>query len=380
MVKEIKKIASLPKPDRKKITFGERLKNYFKNFFLRVPLQEQVVFARHLAIMAKSGMPLLDSLVMLQKQTKSRSLAKILKKVSVDVSNGQFLSASLEQFSEVFGPLFINIIRVGEASGILSENLNYLAEELKKKKEMRSKVIGAMVYPMVILVATFGITGLLTVFIFPKILPVFTSLNVKLPVTTQILIKVSNLLTNYGGYVVLIFMASVFFFVMLLKIRAIKYVYHTIILHTPIVGKLIKAVNLTNMCRTLGLTLKSGVQVVEAINITADSLSSMVYQKEIRAIAVELTRGEAIAVHLMKYPSLFPPMVAQMVMVGETTGNLSETFLYLSEFYEGEVNDFTKNLSNVLEPLLMVVMGVIVGFVALSIITPIYQVTQTLQQ
>lgn len=368
-----------PVEERKPNKTLQSIKNYFKNLLLRVSLQEQVIFARHLAVMAKSGMPLLDSLVMLQKQTRSRSLAKILQKVSAEVSNGQFLSSSLEQFQSIFGTLFINIIRVGETSGILAENLNYLAEELKKKQELRGKVIGAMIYPAVILVATFGITGLLTIFIFPKILPVFSSLNVKLPVTTQLLIKISNLLTNYGGRLVAGLVGLVTGFVFLLKIQSVRFIYHSVLLHLPIVGRLIKAVNLTTFCRTLGLTLKSGVPVVEAINITADSLSNLVYQKEMRTIGIELTGGEAIATHLIKRPSLFPPMVAQMIMVGETTGNLSETFLYLSEFYEGEVNDFTKNLSNILEPILMIVMGVIVGFVALSIITPIYEVTQTLQ-
>ena len=355
-----------------------KISNYLKNFFLKVSLREQVLFAKHLAIMSKAGMPLLDSLVMLKKQTRSKSLAKIIDYVAADISNGQFLSASLERYRSIFGNLFIDIIRVGEASGILSENLNYLAEELKKKQELRRKVIGAMIYPLVILVATLGITGFLPMFIFPKILPVFKSLNVKLPVSTQILIKISNLMTQYGGWValgILLFIAALW---LLLKITPIKFYYHFILLHTPIIGNLVKAVNLANFCRTLGLTLKSGLELVKAIPITAGTLSNLVYKKELQIIAEELTKGEAISKHIMKRPKIFPPMVAQMIVVGENTGNLSETFLYLSEFYDGEVGEFTKNLSNVLEPLLMVTMGIIVGFVAISIITPIYEVTQNI--
>lgn len=360
--------------------FKQNLKTFFKNLALRVSLQEKVLFARHLAIMARSGLPLLDSLNMLKKQSRSRAMKKILERLSGDINNGQFLADSLEQFKSIFGPLFIDIIRVGEASGILSENLNYLAEELKKKQELRRKVIGAMIYPAVVLVATFGITGLLTVFIFPKILPVFASFNVNLPFSTRLLIKISNLMTHYGGWVTLGLFLMVIAFWLALKMPAIRFFYHRLVLHAPIFGKLVKAVNLSNFCRTLGLTLKSGVQAVQAISITAGTLTNLVYKKELQTMGEDLARGESICKYLGEHEYIFPPMVGQMVSVGENTGNLSETLLYLAEFYEAEVNDFTKNLSNVLEPLLMVIMGVIVGFVAISIITPIYEVTNTLRQ
>jgi len=361
-------------------TLGSSLKNYFKNFLTRVPLQEQVIFARHLAIMARAGLPLLDSLNMLKKQSKSKSLKKILTNLADEVSNGQFLSDSLEKFRGIFGSLFIDIIRVGETSGILAENLNYLADELKKKQELRRKVIGAMIYPAVVMAATFGITGLLTVFIFPKILPVFASFNVELPLSTRILIKFSHIATNYGGWLILgifLFFLAFWFF---LKIPVVRFYYHHFVLYLPIFGKLVKAVNLSNFCRTLGLTLKSGIQAVQAINITSSTLSNLVYQKELKAMGEDLTRGEAISKYLDSRPGIFPPMVGQMISVGENTGNLSETCLYLAEFYEGEVNEFTKNLSNILEPMLMVMMGIIVGFVAISIITPIYEVTSSVKK
>ena len=352
------------------------LKQSFKAFLLRVPLKEQVIFARHLAVMARSGMPLLDSLLLIKKQSRSKSMKKILEQVTIEVSNGQFLSASLEQFRRVFGDLFVDIIRVGEASGTLSENLNYLADELKKKQELRGKVIGAMVYPVIVLTATLGITGLLTIFIFPKIMPVFQSLNVDLPITTKILIAVSNILTNYGGWVVsAAFMLLVILWA-LLRVEKIRYYYDAVLLHSPIIGSVVHAVNLSNFCRTLGLTLKSGVQVVQAIEITTSTLSNLVYRKELSVIGVDLAKGEAISKHLSKHSNVFPPLLAQMVEVGENTGNLSDTFLYLAEFYEGELNEFTKNMSTILEPILMVTMGIIVGFVAISIITPIYEVTQ----
>ena len=177
--------------------------------FLRVSIQEKILFIKHLAMMIKAGMSILDSLKLLRKQARSRSMKKILDHLTDEISNGQFLSTALENFRSVFGDFAVNIIRVGEASGILYENLNYLTEELTKKKELKRKILGALIYPMVIVAATFGITGLLTIYIFPKILPIFKSLNVVLPISTRILIAVSDFLIHYGGFVALGFLGMV---------------------------------------------------------------------------------------------------------------------------------------------------------------------------
>lgn len=360
--------------------------NKFKQFFsrlddlfLRVSIQEQVIFARNLSIIIKAGVPLLDALTMLKKQTKNRAMSKILEHVLEDVSNGQFLSASLEKYKRVFGDLFINIIRVGEASGILSENLEYLSQELKKKRELRKKVIGALVYPTVILFATVGVVGLLTIFIFPKIFPVFASLNIELPLTTKILIAVSDTLVERGGTVLAVLVVTLIIFWLLLRLQKARFYFHWILLRVPLVGKMMTSMNMASFSRTLGLLLKSGVKIVEAINITSDSLTNLVYRKGLKEAARNIQKGELISKYLLTEPRLFPIMASNMIAVGENTGNLSETLIYLSEFYESELDDLVKNLTNVLEPALMVVMGIIVGFVAIAIITPIYGITQGLQ-
>lgn len=366
--------------DQKKLTFWEQVRVWVRNMNLRISAKEKVAFARHLSIMAKAGLPMIKSLEMLKNQTRSRPLKKILEKVTADVNQGQFLSKSLEQFQSIFGDLFINIIRVGETAGILSENLNFLADELKKKRELQQKVIGALIYPIIILVATFGITLLLTVFIFPTIIPVFSSLNIDLPLTTRILIGTSNILTEHGPVFVL---ALVVFFVILfpvLRIRAVNYYWNKLLLRTPLLGGMMRNVNLSNFARTLGLTLKSEIKIVEALQVTAQSLSNPVYKKELFIIADEVQKGGGIFEYIKARAHLFPPMLAQMVSVGENTGNLSETLLYMSDFYENELTNTVKNMTNTLEPLLMVTMGIIVAFVAISIISPIYQVSQTISQ
>lgn len=319
----------------------------------------------------------MESIKIIRKESRSKALSRIMDQLIIDISNGQFLSASLEKFKNVFGNLFINIIRVGESTGILPENLNYLADELKKKQELKRKVVGAMIYPAVIVLATLGITGLLTIYVFPKILPVFESMHVKLPLSTRILIGTSHALTNYGGYLLLGLIAFLAIIFGLTRVRVIRFYFHRFLLLIPVFGTMVQDVNLANFCRTLGLTLKSGVRVVEAINITAESISNLVYKKRLMDLAEAVSRGEAFAPYFAKYRHIFPIMVSQMVSVGETSGNLSETLLYLSDFYDSEVSEATKNLSNVLEPILMVTMGVVVGFVAISIITPIYEITSS---
>ncbi|MFH1346918.1 MAG: type II secretion system F family protein [Spirochaetota bacterium] len=348
-------------------------------FFFWVPLQEKIIFAKNLAVMIKVGMPILDSVRLLQKQARSKSMIKILGQITEDIANGQFLSTSLERFKNIFGDLTINIIRVGEASGILYENLNYLAEELDKKRELRHKVLSALIYPIFIVITTFIITGLLIIYIFPKILPIFKSLKVQLPITTRILINVSEFLLSYGVYVILGIIIIIIAAWLTLKIKPVRFFANRLILYMPLIGSISQNYNMANFCRTLSLLLKSDVKVVEALSITANSLTNLIYRKEFKEIAKEIASGEEISKHLKKRPHLFPLMLSQLIAIGETTGNLSETLLYLSEFHEKKLDETTKNLSTVLEPFLMVIMGAIVGFVALSIITPIYEVTQNLR-
>lgn len=350
----------------------------FGNILLHVPLQEKVLFARHLAVGIKSGMTLQDSLKLILNQTKSKSFKKILNTISSDTSNGMFLAASMEKYQDVFGELFINIVRVGETSGTLIENLNYLSSELKKKQQLRSKIRGAMIYPLVIFVATIGIVATLMVGVFPKILPVFQGLKVKLPLSTKILIATSKFMTAYTIWIVVLILILVFLIWYLSHFDFFKHTWHHTILKLPIIGGIAVKVNSATMTRTLGLLLKSGVQIIEAVNITASTLDNYVYRHELRKAGEMLRRGDFFSVYLKKAPDLFPPILVNMIEVGENTGNLTENLAYLAEFYEDDVDEILKNLSSIIEPALLLFMGLLVGFIALSVITPIYQISQSL--
>jgi type IV pilus assembly protein PilC len=349
-----------------------------RQYFMRISLQEQVLFIKRLATLIRAGVPLLTSLLMLQKQTKSKTMIKILDQVSKDVENGQYLATSLGRFRKIFGELTINIIEIGEVSGTLGENLDHLAMELKKKQILRRKVVSAAVYPIFIIFATFGITALLTVFVFPKILPIFKSVNFNLPWTTKALIFISNLLLHHGLLIILILVVLVIASWFLLQNKRVHYYYDRFLIAAPIIGQLTIGYNLANICRTLGLMLKSGVVIVRSAKITANTTTNLVYKQELNEIADKLFKGDLISGHLNVKPKFFPTIATQMVAVGESTGNLSDTFLYLADMYEDEVDDLTKNLSTIIEPVLLVLMGLMVGFVAISIITPIYGITQHL--
>lgn len=353
--------------------------NFFKNIFSRVSVSEKMLFTKHLSIMIRSGMPLLDSLWMLRRQARSKTFQRIINQLIVDVDNGQFLSVSLEKQKSIFGNFFINIIRVGEASGTLADNLNYLHEELRKSYELRRKVKAAMTYPIIVLLATIGISSILLFVVFPQIMPIFDSFKIQLPITTRILIAIIKFFTHYGwlaaiGAIILAFAIS-----FLLKVRVVKFFWHKIILSAPFIGPASQNVNMTAFARTLASLLKSGIKIVDALNIVAGTMPNVVYQYEIKKVAETIKKGEAMSNYLLTSEKYFPPTFSQMIEVGESTGHLDENLAYLADFYEAEVDERFKNLSTILEPLLILVMGVLVGFVVLSIITPIYTLTQNLK-
>lgn len=361
-----------------------RIMDYFKKTIERFSrsgfsTKEQTLFAKRLAFLTKAGVPILESLHVLRIQNKAKSKQKIFDVMIDNVANGQYLSASLARTRSLFGDFGINIIRVGEMSGILSQNLDYLADELKKKQALRQKIISALMYPVFITVATLGVTGILTIYIFPKIMPIFQSVGVDLPFTTRALMALSAFLQNYGIlFLFLVVGLVVSGGVIVKKVPHAHNLFDRFLLAMPLAGTISRTYTIANTCRTLGLLLKSGLPTVEALSISADTTVNTVYRAQFKKIADHCLSGGRIASELSLRPDLFPDMCSHMIAIGERTGNLPETLIYLSEMYEAELDDLTKNLSTSIEPLLMILMGFIVGFVAVSVITPIYEITQKL--
>ncbi len=352
-----------------------------KNYYSKLSTKKQTFFVKRLSFLIKSNMGMIESINLIKNQAKSKTEINIYHKIANDIKNGKSLAASMEKYHGVFGTFAINLIKAGESSGTLNENLNYLALELKKKEILRKKIIGSFVYPFIITIATLGITGFLVGYIFPKIIPIFSSMRINLPLSTRIIIGLTNILKDYGLYIsIFLFLIIIFFNVLIKKNKRINLIFNIFVLKIPLFGTLIKNYNLANICRTTGILLKNNISVIETLRITQDTVDNIYYKKSFSNIINGVSTGKTISELINSYPKLFPLIVGHMVAVGEKSGNLSESFIYLSEFYENEFDDLTKNLSSSLEPLLMIIMGVIVGFVAISVITPIYEITTSINK
>ncbi|MBC7836539.1 type II secretion system F family protein [Acetobacteraceae bacterium] len=365
--KEYKKIAS---------DLYEKLLNYSTP---RFSLKEQMFFARRLAFLINAGVPLIEGLHIMRAQARRGGQARMLDHVLKDISNGQSLSKSFGKFPRVFGNFTISILKIGESSGTLSICLNYLADELKKRQILSRKVISAFIYPAVITLATIGITAFLMLYLFPKIIPIFTSLNMELPLTTRIVMAASVFMQHWGLLVMVgVVLVGIATTILLRRSQRVHFYFDHALVRTPLMGTIVRYYNIANTTRTLGLLLRSGVKLSDALPIVADTTKNLVYRAQLHELGEVVNRGEKISTHLIRETRYFPPIVGHMIAVGERSGTLSETLVYLSELYEHEVDEFTKNLSTLVEPALMIVMGVVVGFIAVSIITPIYGITQNL--
>ena len=350
---------------------------FFQTVWRRLNIQltrkEKLVFAKYLSVLLGAGLAIDEAIDVLHKQSK-HSLGKILAVLSSRLKQGDTLSSGLAQFSHVFSPLFINLVASGEASGNLQENLSHLVDQMQKEYELTSKVRGAMIYPLVIIGMALLIAGGIFVFILPNVLDLFTSLDLELPFFTRILIYITNFIHDHGiitaifacGIIISLFIAR--------KIPFLFPFFHRVILITPLIGNIVKKINLQQITRSLGTMIRGGITVDEAVAITASVIHNVHYQKIILELKQAIQLGNDLSSVLEKHPHLIPPMATRVIYVGEQAGSLDEMLLYLASFYEAEVSEITENLSDLIEPFLLIVIGVFVGMIALSIMTPIYQV------
>lgn len=337
---------------------------------------ERINFTRHLGIIIKAGLPVLEGLRIIQKQTKSRTLKKITAQLMIDVNAGRLLADGLEKYKSIFGEFYVNIIRVGETTGSLAENLGYIGEEMGKARTMRKKLRAAMVYPTILFVMTISISSFLTFYIFPKMIVAFTSLNVPLPTVTKVMISTLTFLQAYWW--LLLITGIVVFIVarLLMMLDPVKIVVAQVVIYTPVLGGLVKNVNMANAARLLGVLLKSSIRIVEALTIVSLAMDNILYRRALQAAAEEVRRGGSFSDYISKNETLFTTIFASMVAVGEKTGNLEKNLFYLAEYHTEEMDSSLNSLTAMMEPLIILVMGLIVGFVAIAVITPIYSITQ----
>ncbi len=345
-------------------------------FLTRIKLQDKILFTKNLSAMIDAGMPLSRALDILMRQTKNAKFKKILQTIHEEITKGNSLSEALEKFPKIFSPLMISMVRVGEESGNLSESLRVVGVQLSNSYTLRKKVKGAMMYPAIVMAAMFIIGILMFMYVVPTLTATFKDLDTELPKSTQLVIFISDTLAAYPllvfglifGLIIAISMAS--------KTRKGKRFLDIIILRVPVLSKIVKDYNVALTARTLASLLSSGVGVVESLNITQDVLQNSKYKKVLASAVTDVQKGVPLSSSFIENETLYEPLVGGMLEVGEETGQLSKMLGEMAEFYENEVSQATKDLSTIIEPVLMVFIGSAVGFFAVSMITPMYSVME----
>lgn len=339
---------------------------------LGIALAEKMLFTRHLAVMIKAGLPLNQSLKTLSQQSKSEKLKKIIALLEQDIRQGQTFSQALEKHPTVFNNLYVNMVKAGEASGSLSESLNILAEQMKKDHELIGRVRSAMTYPAVIVLAMIGIGVFMLATVVPKLNEVFVELKIELPLSTRIIIGFSNFLQDHFVIGLLIFVALAVSMRFALRDKRMKKPLHFLFLNFPILGKLTRKINAARFAGTLGSLIQSGIDIVKALSIVSGTLTNQFFKESLENTSREVQKGTILSKALTPYETIYTPMVIQMIKVGEETGSLTDILKDLAEFYQEDIDNTTKSLSSIIEPIIMIVIGAAVGFFAVSMIQPMY--------
>jgi len=341
-----------------------------------VSLNEVVNFTRQLATMISAGLSLSESLNILKQQIQNPQFKTIIQSVQADVSGGNSFSNALAMYPDVFDTTYISLLTAGEASGNLDDILIRLAEKLEKSRSFKSKLKGAMIYPMIVVIAMTGVMIVMVVFVIPKLTDMYDSLNIELPLPTQILIGISNIVINYWIFIIIGVVGFVVAFSYFKRTVTGKYTLDKIALKIPVFSKITKLGIYTEFTRTLSLLMKSGVSIVDALQIVANSLGNVYFQEEVFEASRKVEKGIPLSEPIIS-SKYFPPIIGQMIAVGERTGKIDEVLSKTSSYFESEADQAVKNLSTALEPIIMVMLGLMVGTLILSVITPIYKLTSS---
>jgi len=343
-----------------------------------LPLREQIHFTERLSFLLNNDVSILHSLELIRNQTKNKNRRGVYEKIRHDVSEGLTLAQSLKG---IFNDFALNIILTGERSGFLSDNISYLTLQLKKKKEMLKNLKQAFIYPLFIAFATIGITIFLILYIFPKILPIVRSLNIELPITTRAIIFTSEIVSHYGVLILFMFLALLIsFFVLLKKNNKFRFFVEFFSFKIPIIGSIYQDFLLTNFCRNLSLLLKSGLSIDIALQAIETATSNLPLRLHIFRLHKFISAGGRMSQYLSQNPEIFPENFTDLLAVAEETGNILVILTNLADFHENQFVEKVKNLSQTIEPILLITAGIIVGFVAVSIVSPVYEVTHSLQK
>ena len=349
--------------------YARRLK-----IFEKVSQKDIVLFSRQLSIMFASKVTLVESLRTLANQTKAPDFREKILKISEEVEGGTTLSGALSKYPKIFSPFYIAMVRAGEASGKLSESLSYLADHLERDYHLLSRIRGAMMYPALIVSVVLIVLALMMFFVIPHLTQVLEETEQELPAVTKMVINLTDLFRKWGWVFILIFISLIISAFRYYKTKAGKNFFDNFFLKLPMINQILKMVYLSRFAENLSTLISGGLPITQSLEITGNIVGNSVYQKIILRARDEVRRGEPISQVLSRFPEVFPPVFTQMTLVGERTGTLDRALMNLVNFYQKETDTLIETLLGLLEPLLIVFLGVVVGGLMAAILLPLYRV------
>lgn len=331
-------------------------------------------FTRQLATMVNAGIPITEALLILRTQTKG-SMQKVVAQILADVEAGDSLSGAFSRHKKIFSPTYIALVKSGEVGGVMDKVLVRLADDMEKNQEFKGKVKGALIYPAIIIIGMVVVAFIMMIFVIPRLTSLYKDFNATLPVPTKILIGISNFTVKFWPLFLLIIGGGAYGYKLYRATKAGRRKTDEWAFKIPIIGQLSRQVLLTELTRTLSLMVGSGVSILEALNITASVMSNTVVSDALEDVAKQVEKGFPVAFAFARHPEAFPYILSQMVAVGEETGKMDEVLSKISHIFEVESDEKVKGLTSAIEPLVMVILGLGVGFLVIAIILPIYNLT-----
>lgn len=346
-----------------------------KSFANKVGLADIAIFTRQFATMVNAGLPLTDALSIVRTQS-SPGLQTIMNQVLSDIEGGMALADSFAKHPKVFSPVYISLVRAGETGGVLDKIFTRLAENLEKQREFQAKVKGALIYPVIVMIAMAAVMASMMIFVIPKLTSIYKDFNAELPLVTKIMIAISNFLVNFWWSIPILIIGGIYGLGLYKKTEKGRLKIDEIKLKIPVMGKLQKQIMLTEFARTLGLLVGSGIPILQGLSVVSSAVDNKVISSAISEASTKVEKGFSLAYALSQEPNIFPPMLYQMLAVGEETGKVDETLLSVSHVFEQESEYSVRNLTAAMEPLIMIFLGVVVGVMVVSIILPIFNLTK----
>lgn len=342
--------------------------------FKKITTQEKRDFVKTLALLLKSGTPINEAFETLFNQARSPALKEVLIKAKERTEKGTPINEVFEDDPN-FEKAFSSFIKAGEESGTLDKNLNYLADWLERKQTLEREISSATLYPKIVLTFSIILGGGLTFFVLPRLVPIFSALDIELPFISQLLLDFSNFIQNHGIDVILGTIILGLIFYLLSKIEKLRIIFDDLILKVPFIGDFIKDYQLTIISQLISTLFGSGIMVTKILDITAESVPNRTFKRSLEYTKSRVIKGDPFSMALNEFPNLYPSIYISIVTIGEETGSFTESFTYLADFFSTTITDKTKKIPVILEPLILILIGVFVAFIASAIILPIYQVT-----